>query len=97
MRQMGLAGVAPRAIALLMWFAPLTASYAITNFIATSKRVTYLKIPWNISLKYWHNIENHDAVRTSPHPTTFANICEMLCNIFVAICFYYPKKISWAA
>ncbi|MEJ2610115.1 MAG: hypothetical protein P8179_08490 [Candidatus Thiodiazotropha sp.] len=25
----------------MMRFAPLTASYAITNFIATSKRVTY--------------------------------------------------------
>jgi hypothetical protein len=37
-----------------------------------------LKIPWNISLKYWHMIENHDAVRTSPHPTTFANIRGML-------------------
>ena len=37
-----------------------------------------LKIPWNISLKYWHMVENHDAVRTSPHPTTFANIRGML-------------------
>jgi hypothetical protein len=37
-----------------------------------------LKTPWNISLKYWHMIENHDAVRSSPHPTTFANIRGML-------------------
>jgi hypothetical protein len=62
-----------------MRFAPLTASYAITNFIAYSKELPIdLKTPWNISLKYWHMIENHDAVRASPHPTTFANICGML-------------------
>jgi hypothetical protein len=40
--------------------------------------LSVLKTPWNISLKYWHMIENHDEVRASPHPTTFANIRGML-------------------
>jgi hypothetical protein len=104
----------------LMRFAPLTASYAITDFIATSKRVTYR---FKNTMEYLTQILAHDrkswcgSYLTTPndfcgmllqHPprgegrgegdpitaelAKLLNQNEMLCNIFVAIRFYYARK-----